>query len=148
MNRRGKRLTFGVMAVGLAVLLSLAIAHWSTVRDHLEVWHFQLTRETVTIASATPFEFDNYLYAEGEPEPLIQLDGCLLALAADLSRSVVFDSALEPSNRVLLWNVEGGIPVTGTVSLTALKHLRAGGFRVLEQRFPRRAYIVILDESP
>ena len=49
MNRRGKRLTLGVMAVGLAVVLVLAIAHWSTVRDHVEAWWFQLTKKTATI---------------------------------------------------------------------------------------------------
>ena len=49
MNRRGKRLALGVMAVGVAVVLVLAVAHWSTIRDHVEAWQFQLTTQTETI---------------------------------------------------------------------------------------------------
>ena len=49
MNRRGKRLALGVMAMGLAAVIVLAVANWGTVRDHVEAWRFQLTRETVTM---------------------------------------------------------------------------------------------------
>ena len=38
MNRRGKRLTLGVMVVGVAVVVGLAIAHWGAIRDHVEGW--------------------------------------------------------------------------------------------------------------
>ena len=31
------------------VLVALIVANWSTVRDDVEAWHFQLTRQTETI---------------------------------------------------------------------------------------------------
>jgi hypothetical protein len=44
--KRGKRIAFTVVATGLAVVLGLGIIHRDAVRDHVEAWHFQLTRET------------------------------------------------------------------------------------------------------
>ena len=54
MNRRGKRLTLGVMVVGIGVVLVLGIVHWDTIHDHGEAWHLQLTRETETFEPGPP----------------------------------------------------------------------------------------------
>jgi hypothetical protein len=107
MNRRGKRLTLGVMAVGLAVVIVLVIAHWGTVRDHVEAWHFQLTRET---ESMDPAPWDS-----GPP--------LVFAPAETVSW---------PALPAKAWH-------TADLAVT----LGASGLRVLEQRFPRRAYVVI-----
>jgi hypothetical protein len=136
MNRRGKRLTVGVMVVGLAVVLVLAIAHWGTVRDHVEAWHFQLTRETRTI----------------EPDPLEPT--LVFKSNVDLTYPIelhLFRHVATFSQRPVIWApeqnvnlVSGGLSYTGDIT----KLLEAHGWRVLEQRFPRKAYVVIRDVEP
>src|SRR5688572_3070678 len=48
MKPRARRVTMGVAALVAALLSVLVVTHWGTVRDHVEAWHFQLTRETDT----------------------------------------------------------------------------------------------------
>src|SRR5688572_31459205 len=46
MKRRARRAVIGAAALVVVVIVLLVVAHRDTVRDHLEAWHFQLTRET------------------------------------------------------------------------------------------------------
>ena len=148
MNRRGKRVTLGVMAVGLAVVLVLGIAHWDTVRDHVEAWHFQLSRQTKTAlpdAALKELRLDgdghllrSQISREQDTAPVIFLrlfattSGYAVIWAADdsriLDRQIILPTRPEE---------------VGTDVMKA--ELEAMGYRVLEQRFPRRAYVVIVD---
>ena len=153
MNRRGKRVTLGVMAVGVAVVLCLAIAHWGTVRDHIEAWHFQLTRETVTIerelgdpteevtyctasfssthSSSPPAEMEWYQYCT---------HGLAHLLAKHCSLPVIYQSE---ENEEVVSNPTELAPTAEEVR----RLLQTNGYRVLEQRFPRHAYVVIRDKE-
>ena len=154
--------------MGIAVVIVSAVAHWSTVRDQVEAWHFQLTTETQTIeprllAPLAPHEGAQEIEID-DPEFKARLaqhvESVLLRhgfqapsmaryLIEDLARcsgfTVIFDPAQTDDPSVSrgeavieqLWP-EGPQP-----------SLRRHGWRVLEQRFPRRAYVVIRAvESP
>jgi hypothetical protein len=157
MNRRGKRLALGVMAVGLAVVLVLAIAHWDTVRDHVEAWTFQLTRKTKTIEPGR----GSGTRLEGEPGISCGMDG----LSADprvasskeflefLATSANTPVVVAPGSRqsVIVWGIAEGSPrgslhatADGPAQLLGILHEQA--WRVLEQRFPRHAYVVIRED--
>ena len=118
------------MAVGLAVVLVLVIAHRGTVRDHVDVWWFQFTRKTVTV----------------EPQPVKDLPSLWSTpyVAAFLSRysgqPVILAADSTKPDRINFRWFEGEVDYQ--------KILEANGYRVLEQRFPRRAYVVIRDEHP
>ena len=77
MNRRGKRIAFTVAATGLAVVLVVGILYRHAIRDHLQAWHFQLTRETTTI------EPEPEMHGVGEvlePTEPLRTDWCLSGL--------------------------------------------------------------------
>jgi len=48
MKPRSRRITIGAAVLAVPLVAVLAIANWGTVRDHVEAWHFHLTRETFT----------------------------------------------------------------------------------------------------
>jgi len=52
MKPRARRITIGAAAVAVVLVAVLAVAYWATVRDHVEAWHFQLTRKAKTITPA------------------------------------------------------------------------------------------------
>ena len=143
MNRRGKRLTPGGMAVGLVVVLVVAIANWGTVRDHVEAWYFQLTRETRTI-EPNPEEPPLVSGWRNWFEPIANhLDIPIIIEAAvwEETAGVAEDAEVEEgpmsdAKRALLE------AKTTTAAQTRLQTLRERGFRILEQRFPCRAYVV------
>jgi len=109
------------------VVAIMTVAHWSAVCDHVEAWHFQLTRNTKTIqANAGNQAFDqsatlSYMLAEVPLHHAAKILRC----------PVIFD----PQEVTLMSN---GLMPSGGIEL-----LQACDYRVLEQRFPRRAYIVI-----
>ena len=126
MKRRARRIPLGAAAL-VAVLLAIpAVANWGTLRDHVEAWHFQLTRDTKTIQpNAGNQAFDqsatlSYMMAE------VQLHHAAKMLRCPL----IFDPQEVPY-------------VTGLMPSGGIELLQACDYRVLEQRFPRRAYIVI-----
>ena len=140
MKRRGKRIAIGVMASGLAVLLVLAIAHWKTVRDHVEAWHFQLTRNTQTIM---PDPRGSALLEQKSWR--FNLKSCLFVLATSSGFPVIVDAAVDTSSALQRAGVN---PFTWALLAedSARRGLLENGWHVLEQRFPRRAYLVIRDE--
>jgi hypothetical protein len=150
MNRRGKRLAFTVAVTGLVVLTGLAILHWGTVHDHVQAWRFQLTTETVMI----------------EPDPALK------ELPVDKEGRLRFRSLIEPppghayasfaflrilasasGQPVILALDECAAALGGQIILPTRSEevgadilraeLETMVWRVLEQRFPRRAYVVI-----
>src|SRR5688572_12185679 len=140
-----------VTAALVATLVAvLVVTHWPTVRDHVEAWHFLATRDTETIAP---------VIVEGAEDFTYQLEDALTLfhIAANVLRcSVIFDPLEVPSlhrqNRVvrtlslggggsrdeIIWHPQEGVRVL----------IEKHGWRVLEQRFPRKAYVVIRDSTP
>ena len=136
MKPRARRVTLVAVALGGAVLGVLVVANWATVRDHVEAWHFQLTTETETVVpnsawmESSAFE----LFAEGGDDYTIaDLEGWLEVLATKSGRTVVLDTTEKKD-----------LPLRSGFD-SALSVLEANGYRVLEQRFPRRAYVIIRD---
>ena len=133
MNRRGKRLTLGVMVVGIVVVLALAIAHWGTVRDHVEAWWFQLTCETETI---------DLSYGHKS----LREETGLLQLLTDTSGCAVIRERADSSTDRGVY-ADWSVWVRETRTEMCLRLLRENGYRVLEQRFPAKAYVVIRDQT-
>jgi hypothetical protein len=165
MNRRGRRLAFTVAATGLAVVIGLCILHWNTVRDHVEAWRFQLTSKTETIE---PNPALKGLVASLQVDDL-NLRGCVQVLANHSGFRVIVDRAeytatdgewaveihakFSQAGSLMFDDGRGRTPPGRETVLTfgvttnwALQALKVEGYRVLEQRFPRRAYVVIRDE--
>jgi len=139
------------VAVLMAVLVAvLVVACWSTVRDHVEAWHFQLTRETET--TQPPLEgglrgdsrgTSWTSYPGSSPGTRGATPLLISVVAEELHCAIIFDRADMPEVELLLHG-EGNM----------LGRLEKSGWRVLEQRFPRRAYVLIraadrpLESSP
>jgi hypothetical protein len=151
MTHRGKRLTCGVMVVGLVVVLGLAFAYRNPILQHVEAWRFQLTRETKTAlpdAALKELRLDgdgqllrSQICREQDTAPLI-----FLRLFATTSGYAVIWAA--DDSRILDWQII--LPTrpeeVGTDVMKA--ELEAMGWRVLEQRLPRRAYVLMIDPAP
>jgi hypothetical protein len=143
------------------VLLGLGFLHWGIVRDHIEAWTFQLTRRTETIApdpamrgvpialgASLPglsgvvgvvggqVEVSGYLWYQ--PSDILQI------LANQSGRSVNFDTEenLAPESRIILAS-----RIENVTADVAMAILQANRWRLLEQRFPRREYVLIRDED-
>jgi hypothetical protein len=138
MNRRGKRLTLGVTitaaALGVGLVAALAIADWRTIRDHLEAWRFQMMRATDRIPPGPlPSRF-SWTTDEGE-HPALPLLFCMLA--NHYGHPVIFDAAGIQEIRF------PAVPAT-----EALEVLKAKGWRVIEQRVPQPAHVILRPRAP
>ena len=135
MKPRARRVVIGAAAL-VAVLVSVLVAaNWATVRDHVEAWHFQMTRETET-EEPNDTAFESLTAAHGGTGL-----GYLLLyemLARYSERAVIFE-VVEGIEDNTVW-VGGGQTVGGG---DLVRMLKDNGYRVLDQRFPRRAYVVI-----
>jgi hypothetical protein len=130
--RRGKRIAFAAAIIGGEVVALLVVGHWATVLDHFEAWTFQLTRQTKMVQPlVTERQSDIWLVQSRLP---------YLGLANFSGWPVIVDPGSLPD-----YSHGEGEQVT-TESL--LESLRNNGWRVIEQRFPRRAYVVIRAEAP
>jgi hypothetical protein len=156
MNRRGRRLAFTMAATGGVVVLGVGILHWGAVRDHVEAWHFQLTRETETIEpepamrgipkvlEASPAGVSFYANAllSLEGHPWYQASDFVRILANHSGHYAIFATEENSTSQILL-----GSKFDGVTANIARDILEANGWRIIEQRFPRRAYVVIRDGS-
>jgi len=154
MKPRARRVTIGAAMLGTAIVTALVIVNWRTVRDHVEAWHFQLTRETETIEpepalKQSPREF---IWALGDDMTLMDMRDCFLVLATYSGLKVIFDSATDDEYSALYpltpafpcwWVLPLGSNLTAASSLD---NIQANGWRVLQQRIPRRAYVVIRED--
>ena len=129
MKRRARRVVIAWAVLGAVLLASLVVANWGMVRDHFEAWHFQLTTYTKTF----------------EPEPVR-----LPAPEGDLffGRALIRLQTLSTHAKRDVICDPGGDDFGSWMSPTAsvdemLGVLRENGYRILQQSFPRRAYVVI-----
>ena len=138
MKPRARRVTIGAAALVAVLLAVLAVANWSTVRDHVEAWHFQLARDTRTIEPLAEGASGTY-----NPEER------LLHIAANrMSASVIFVPPPQHpfARRACDLPLQDLLPRTRWLPKQAIKPLlEKEGYRILKQRFPRRAYVVIRD---
>jgi hypothetical protein len=126
------------MATGLAVLVVLGIVHWEAVRDHVEAWHFQLKNQTVVIEPDPARRGLNVEY-----QYFHRLD-CFFILARYRGLPVILDSrsiSIFAGDRGKLL-VEGSVMAADSAS-----ELAGIGWRMIDQRFPRRAIVVIRDKT-
>ena len=153
MKPSARRVTLIAVAAGAALLGVLTVANWPTVRDHVEAWHFQLTTETKKI--------EPWPRSQAQPELSESSTHVLWLLAISARIPIVFDPEnVSTALSVIGWESEPGWYVCENSPFTThgpiyeetgstpnlLRILSAkGGYRVLEQRFPRRAYVVIRD---
>jgi hypothetical protein len=136
MKPRARRVTIGVASLVAFVVAVLVAANWATVRGHVEAWHFQLTTETETVVPNSAWmespAFERFAEG-GDDYTIADLAGWLEVLATKSGRTVVLDTAEKKD-----------LPLQSGFD-SALSVLEANGYRVLEQRFPRRAYVIIRD---
>lgn len=130
MKRRARRVAIGAAAAGSLLVAILIVANWEVVRDHLAAWHFQLTRETKTIA---PLVRGAALGPHPAEESLLRI------AARPLHHPLIFD----PREAVPLPPVSGLRKSFPYTERAARRFLETYGYRVLEQRFPGRAYIIL-----
>jgi hypothetical protein len=123
MTPRARRAVIGATALVAVVVAVLVVAHWDTVRDHVEAWHFQLTRDTRTI--------DPSPEGMSERGPAISEKDVLHFVADRLRCPMILDQ-------------RDGLNELAFISGNSVRELFENeGWRVLEQRLPRRAFVLI-----
>jgi hypothetical protein len=160
MKRHARRAVIGPAALVALVGTVLVATHWSTVRDHVEAWWFISTNETRAIEPRRPTPLKVTIRDDGRFFDLqwmvgghwrhvgvgtsSQLDtNTLLQVLADYSeRCVVCTSVIPRTDESLTirW-----VDMSPNI---AIRTLEENGWRVIDQRFPRRAYVVIRDGDP
>jgi len=139
MNRRGKRIAFTVAATGLVVLLVAGILYRRVVLDHVGAWYFQFTTETMTIDPKAMI--DPRVVTKNEIE---DADADERWVGSVLDRPLIF--AWEEWSPILNMVL---IQREKLLARRAFKEIveSQSSFRVFEQHFPRRAYVVIRDKQ-
>jgi hypothetical protein len=135
MKRRGWRVALTVATLGLALVGGLVALNWAAARDHAEAWWFQATRETRRIDPEATSLRD---FLSARPQLFILTSWVFRCLASDSGLRVIFDAEEDLDygyGRMHSW-----IPATAEATLAML---RQRGFRILEQRFPSPAYVVM-----
>jgi hypothetical protein len=147
--------------VGAGVVGILVAVYWATVRDHVEGWQFQVSTKTETllpkpVMRGVPTVLAGRAYNE-KKYSRFKLEDLLSLLGNHSGSPVVYDpadpiwgkSSLPPgawwtdappksTRRFYLQPTE----IRGATDELAMRILRANGWRVIEQRLPRRAYIL------
>jgi hypothetical protein len=150
MKPRARRVTIAAAVLGAGVV---GVLVYPTVRDHVEAWRLQLTRETVTIEPGLVWK-DHPLVWRRSCESLVtelKRDGkwvscsptaALFCILVDYSgQPVIFDPV---AARSAFFGMKGSSSLS---TAHVLQIVRDNGWRVLEQRFPRKAYVVIRDPA-
>jgi hypothetical protein len=147
MNRRTRRIAF--VSAGAGALVIAGLVAWSTVRDHAEAWWFEATRSTRTLTpqGIPPTES----MVELTPEYLIQ------CIANYSGRSVVFDPdslgnrfsfkghRLPRARPQPFWYFRRDVHWLAASPPDFMLRIleEKWRLRVLDQSFPRRAYVVV-----
>jgi hypothetical protein len=140
-KRRARRVTIAAAVLGTGVLAVLVALNWSTVRDHCDAWRFQLARKTKTIQplavrGAVMIPWPVQVIAQTVEPGTYRIEDSLFRVAANEFRcSVTFDPEEVPP------------VIRGRTVCNIRRFLAASGYRILEQRFPRRAYVLIRDQG-
>jgi hypothetical protein len=166
MRPRARRVTIPAAVLGAGVVAVLVVTHWASVCTHAEAWRFQITRKTDIVDAPSSMtgqpavlEGAEYGNACGFPAERV-----LRLLAAHSGLPVIHDprdcDATLAESRSLLparlcwwphkpppddYSNTPRVEMTPATSDLALELLQDNGWHVLEQRFPRRAYVVIRD---
>jgi hypothetical protein len=132
--RRGLRIALAAGAIVLGVIAGAVVLNWSVVRDHLEAWQFSRQGNTVSV-QPDPAILERSRYPGGHGYLACGARDLVAMLAASSGRPVLASRAgLERRFLLGLKDATAGL---------ALGALESAGYRVLEQRFPRAAYVVI-----
>jgi hypothetical protein len=161
-----RQITLAAAVLGAGVVAVLAVAHWGVIQDHVEGWRFQLSTKTATILPNPAMRglqtvLTGWIYNE-KKYSRFKLEELLSLLGNHSGSPVVYD----PSDPIWdksslpagVWWTEAPPPSTRQFSLRpteiraatadlATRILRANGWRVLDLRFPRKAYVVIRDAT-
>jgi hypothetical protein len=143
MKPRARRVTIAAAVLGVGVVAVLAVAHWGTVRDHVEAWHFQLTLRTAQINPGEQLhEFEWWRH-----NPVQATQGSLLRrLANDSGMPVVMLADFPWRAALVQLEWQSGSEVFSAAD--SLQCLRAIGWRIVATEFPRRTYVVLSTEDP
>ena len=151
MKPRARRVTIAAAALGVGVVGVLVVAHWGTVRDHVQAWYFQLTSETETIRPDATWR-ERLKRIDSDVDVIdADVNDCLSMLSTLSGLCVVTEPAPEPiiiTTSIITTSSEadpGTSELTEATASGARHALESKGWRVIEQRFPRRAYVVIRD---
>jgi hypothetical protein len=136
MKPRAHRAVVVTAAIGMALIAVLVATHWATVRDHVEAWHFQLTRQTETIKLGhdDPVIMERNVYVQVEGLPFQLTMGSRMSSPRDKGPAQVH------------WERFGQGKIAPVDHILWLASL--GGCRVIEQRLPRGTYVVTGYTSP
>jgi hypothetical protein len=160
MKRRARQ-TVIIAAVLVALVVgALVVANWDTVREHVEVWHFLLTKETEEIEPNPAWETQSLETRRGFRRKLTRRERvdlqqdvdtagiydteCILQVLANSSgRPVIFSlAAVSQDDSEPTWLLTAKWMSSAT-AVGALNMLKLDGWRVIEQRFPRKVYVLI-----
>ena len=142
MKHRARRAVIGAAALGSVLVAVLVFANWRIVRDHVEAWHFQLTRDTETYE---PFWLKPE-HAKNAAELVFGPTSCFQVLSTLSTQRVIID----PINNEVgaeLWTLKmrrGAMRASHRI----LNALRDNGWHVIEQRYPCKAFVVIRAVDP
>ena len=128
MKPRPRPVTLVAAVLGVGVVGVLVALNWATVIEHTQAWYFLMTTRTRT---AYPGSDDDGTSSGNEQ--------VFQVLARCLGDAVTYDSA----KSVRRYVIDETIDWRGDRATL----FRLLGWRVLEQRFPRRAYIVVAGAS-
>jgi hypothetical protein len=141
-----------VAALGLALVAGLVAFNWTTVRDHAEAWWFQATQGTETIVS-DPGYVEHYKkrdgYAFQAPKDLLHflasVSGTPVVATREALKEHVITGEHDPTIVLSYESVPSPLLQADSPFLleAILGALQAIGHRVIEQRFPCRAYVVV-----
>jgi hypothetical protein len=147
MKRRGLRVTLTAGAIGLAVGAVVVAFNWGVVRDHCEAWWFVWTHDAETL-TPHPFKQDGPIRVTSM-EGFVRL--ALQELANRSARPVVFDPAAMPafdSRTSFIIEAESVSFLAPELGPNPVSSLRAAGYRIVDLRFPRWAYVVVEYPDP
>jgi hypothetical protein len=133
--KRPRGLKVFLVSAGVATVVTgfFVVFNWAIVRDHIESWWFVMSRTTETI-------LPNPIQREDPTSRAQRNDFPFLRLIADFSgRPVIFEltDGLLASEILLKSQVH-----PGTADAAKLL-LQADGWRIVQQYFPRPAYVII-----
>jgi hypothetical protein len=127
MKRRGLHAALTAVAIGLVLVAGVVAFNWGVVGDHAQAWWFQVTRKTAKVQP------DSFL-GDGSIHPA---NLWLLRQLASLSGHAVIYDPTSPWLHVTKRSLQAP-------GKTTVRTLREDGWRILEQYFPQRAYVVVM----
>jgi hypothetical protein len=129
MKPRARRIALLTMAAACLLVAGLVALNWDTVRDHAEAWRFVWTTET---GEVQPHRQPRRITVLPPYSPHWEF----LFLATSSGRPVIFERDAVPRD------IAAAVDDRESTD-EVLQNLRRHGYRILEQVFPRPAYVVV-----